>query len=49
MMGHDLIRPDPERHGALRMTEAARPILRDEARIFLRRDSLRKVTPTACG
>jgi ATP-dependent DNA helicase RecQ len=44
MMGHDLIRPDPERHGALGMTEAARPILRDEARIFLRRDSLRKVT-----
>ena len=44
MMGHDLIRPDPERHGALRMTEAARPILRDEARIFLRRDSLRKAT-----
>jgi ATP-dependent DNA helicase RecQ len=44
MMGHDLIRPDPERHGALRMTEAARPILRDEARIFLRRDSLHKVT-----
>ena len=44
MMGHDLIRPDPERHGALRMTEAARPILRDETRIFLRRDSLRKAT-----
>jgi ATP-dependent DNA helicase RecQ len=44
MMGHDLIRPDPERHGALRMTEAARPILRDEARISLRRDSLRKAT-----
>ncbi len=41
MMGHDLIRPDPERHGALRMTEAARPILRGEAGITLRRDSLR--------
>ncbi|HEX9859000.1 MAG TPA: ATP-dependent DNA helicase RecQ, partial [Paracoccaceae bacterium] len=27
MMGRDLVRPDPERHGALRMTEAARPIL----------------------
>jgi superfamily II DNA helicase RecQ len=25
MMGHDLVRPDPARHGALRMTEAARP------------------------
>ncbi|MBL4767721.1 MAG: DNA helicase RecQ [Rhodobacteraceae bacterium] len=42
MMGHDLIRPDPERHGALRMTDAARPILRDEASIMLRRDSIRK-------
>jgi ATP-dependent DNA helicase RecQ len=42
MMGHDLIRPDPERHGALRMTEAARPILRDEASITLRSDSVAK-------
>ncbi|MFO7770537.1 MAG: RQC domain-containing protein, partial [Roseovarius gahaiensis] len=40
MMGHDLVRPDPERHGALRMTEAARPILRDEQPITLRRDTL---------
>ncbi|SLN20236.1 ATP-dependent DNA helicase RecQ [Roseovarius litorisediminis] len=40
MMGHDLVRPDPERHGALRMTEAARPILRDEQLITLRRDTL---------
>ena len=42
MMGHDLVRPDPERHGALRMTEAARPILRDAAGITLRRDCLEK-------
>ena len=41
MMGHDLIRPDPERHGALRMTDAALPILRDEAKINLRRDSIK--------
>jgi ATP-dependent DNA helicase RecQ len=40
MMGHDLIRPDPDRHGAFRMTDAARPILRGEARITLRRDTL---------
>lgn len=40
MMGHDLIRPDPERHGALRMTDAALPILRAETGIVLRRDSL---------
>ena len=42
MMGHDLIRPDPERHGALRMTDAALPILRGEASIDLRRDSITK-------
>ncbi|NBD31064.1 MAG: DNA helicase RecQ [Alphaproteobacteria bacterium] len=41
MMGHDLLRPDPERHGALRMTERARPILRDEEKIALRRDTIR--------
>ena len=40
MMGHDLIRPDPERHGALRMTDAALPILRNEADITLRRDTI---------
>jgi len=42
MMGHDLVRPDPERHGALRMTDIARPILRDEETITLRRDTIRK-------
>ncbi|MEP2781842.1 MAG: DNA helicase RecQ [Pseudoruegeria sp.] len=41
MMGHDLIRPDPSRHGALRMTQVARPILRNEATIDLRRDTIR--------
>jgi len=40
MMGRDLLRPDPERFGALRMTEAARPILRGEAAITLRRDTV---------
>ncbi|MCR9115138.1 MAG: HRDC domain-containing protein, partial [Rhodobacteraceae bacterium] len=40
MMGLDLIRPDPERHGGLRMTEAAHPILRGEETITLRRDML---------
>ena len=40
MMGHDLVRPDAERHGALRMTQAARPILRGEDTITLRRDTL---------
>ncbi len=41
MMGHDLIRPDPERHGALRMTDRALPILRDQDTITLRRDTIR--------
>jgi len=40
MMGHDLVRPDAERHGALRMTDIARPILRGEAQITLRRDTV---------
>ncbi|KAG1647336.1 ATP-dependent DNA helicase RecQ [Nymphon striatum] len=42
MMGRDLIRPDPSRHGAFRMTQDARPILRDEATITLRKDTIRK-------
>ena len=40
LMGLDLVRPDPERHGALRLTEAARPVLRGEA-------SARARAPTA--
>jgi ATP-dependent DNA helicase RecQ len=40
MAARDLIRPDPARHGALRMTEAARPVLRGDARLDLRRDAL---------
>ncbi|MEO1107177.1 MAG: DNA helicase RecQ [Pseudomonadota bacterium] len=44
MMGHDLVRPDPERHGALRMTEAAKPILKGEVEIDLRKDTIRKAT-----
>ena len=40
MMGRDLVRPDADRHGALRMTDAARPILRGEAGITLRRDTV---------
>ena len=44
MLGHDLVRPDPERHGALRMTEAARPILRGEAPMTLRKDAITRAT-----
>jgi ATP-dependent DNA helicase RecQ len=39
LMGRDLIRPDPGRHGALRLTEAARPVLRGETRLDLRADA----------
>ena len=41
MMGHDLFRPDPDRHGALRMTDRALPILRGEEAITLRQDTIR--------
>ncbi|OIQ31457.1 MAG: ATP-dependent DNA helicase RecQ [Alphaproteobacteria bacterium MedPE-SWcel] len=44
MMGRDLVRPDPERHGALRMTEPALPILKGEAGITLRRDTVKSAT-----
>jgi ATP-dependent DNA helicase RecQ len=44
MMGHDLIRPDPDRHGALRITDAALPILRDQAQISLRKDTIKAAT-----
>ena len=40
MMGHDLCRPDPERHGALKMTEAAHPILKGIESITLRKDAV---------
>ena len=40
MMGLDLLRPDPERHGALRMTAAARPVLRGEQDVRLRHDTI---------
>ncbi len=45
MMGRDLVRPDPDRFGALRMTEAARPILRGEENITLRQDTVDKAQP----
>jgi len=49
MMGLDLVRPDPARHGAdparhgaLRVTEKAHPVLRGEANVTLRRDTIRQ-------
>ncbi|QFS84624.1 ATP-dependent DNA helicase RecQ [Roseivivax sp. THAF40] len=38
IMGFDLMRPDPERHGALVMTDRALPILKGQESIRLRRD-----------
>ena len=46
MMGHDLIRPDSSRHGALRMTDAALPLLRGAASLTLRADTV-KSAPSA--
>jgi ATP-dependent DNA helicase RecQ len=39
MMGLDLCRPDPGRHGALFLTETAHPILRGESSVTLRHDT----------
>ena len=44
MMGRDLLRPDPERFGGLRMTDAARPILRGEESVTLRKDTVQAAT-----
>jgi len=41
MMGHDLCRPDPERHGALKMTQAAHAILKGDESITLRTDTVK--------
>ncbi|HHS94512.1 MAG TPA: DNA helicase RecQ [Rhodobacterales bacterium] len=42
MLGLDLLRPDPARHGALRVTQNAHPVLRGEAQVTLRKDTIRK-------
>ncbi len=47
MMGRDLLRPDPERHGALRMTKVAQPVLRGEEAVHLREDTLRVASSRA--
>ena len=41
MMGHDLVRPDPDRHGALRIMESALEILSDKKSITLRMDTIK--------
>lgn len=46
LMGLDLLRPDPERHGGLRLTENARPLLRGEVELTLRKDVVTKAATT---
>ncbi len=41
MMGHDLVRPDPGRHGALRIMENALAILSGKKSIILRSDTIK--------
>lgn len=45
MLGRDLIRPDPERHGGLAITLAAHPVLRGEETVILRRDLINRARP----
>ncbi|MFN4100782.1 MAG: HRDC domain-containing protein, partial [Pararhodobacter sp.] len=47
LMGRDLVRPDAERHGALRMTDEARPVLRGEQPITLRADTVERSSTRA--
>ena len=42
IMGLDLLRPDPARHGALRVTAKAHPVLRGEDQVRLRRDTIQR-------
>lgn len=46
MMGLDLIRPDPARHGALRLTQSARPVLRGDETLELRADTVHRAGAT---
>lgn len=46
MLGRDLVRPDPERHGGLAITLAAHPVLRGELRVTLRRDAAPRARPS---
>ena len=41
MLGHDLVRPDPNRHGALKIMESALAILGDKKSITLRMDTIK--------
>ena len=40
LLAHGMLAPDPGGHGGLQLTEACRPLLRGEARITLREDTI---------
>lgn len=44
MLARDLVRPDPGRNGALRMMQIARPVLRGDTSVELRRNETAAVT-----
>ena len=46
MMGHDLVRPDPNRHGALKIMESALAILGNKKSITLRMDTIKSAKPS---
>lgn len=46
MLGRDLVRPDPEKHGGLAITAAAHAVLRGEEPVILRRDLVSRARPS---
>ncbi len=51
LMAHDLLRPEPSRHGALVLSGKGRAVLRGERRLRLREDTIRRTerTPRAAA
>lgn len=47
MLGHDLVRPDPERHGALRITDLGVAVIKGEKTLTLRVLETKTATPKA--
>lgn len=45
MLGRDLCRPDPARHGGLQVMASAHPVLRGEEEVTLRKDRLAEKAP----
>ena len=45
ILSQDLIRPDMSRHGALRMTDIAVPVLKGQEQVMLRKDRMQRAQP----